>query len=222
MEKPYGYKESDVIALAEFIKGGEFLGKPLSEVFKEYAKKSGKSAGSVRNLYYALAKFSRENEKFTAEHLGGKPISVEKADGFSAEEERDLISKIQSYVNNGTSVRKATLLLAGGDAKLALRFQNKYRSVIAARATERTETVNAEKTTPLQSFLTERLKGEIDKLIDRLFLPVKQENFRLRRENLMLKSENDRLSRQIYDKKGRVLRYFERNVGAPESDVFKR
>ena len=138
MEKPYGYKESDVIALAEFIKGGEFLGKPLSEVFKEYAKKSGKSAGSVRNLYYALAKFSRENEKFTAEYLGGKPVSVEKPDGFSAEEERDLISKIENYKKNGTSVRKATLLLARGDAKLALRFKNKYRSVIATRATERT------------------------------------------------------------------------------------
>ena len=222
MEKPYGYKESDVIALAEFIKGGEFLGKPLSEVFKEYAKKSGKSAGSVRNLYYALAKFSRENAEFTARHLGGKPISVEKSDGFSAEEERDLISKIENYKKNGTSVRKATLLLAGGDAKLALRFQNKYRSVIAARATELTETVNAEKTTPSQIFLTERLKGEIDKLVDRLFLPLKQENFRLKREILMLKSENDRLNRQIYGKNGRVLHYFERNVGTPDSDVVKR
>lgn len=222
MDKPYGYKESDVIALAHFIKNGEFKGKTLSQGFKNYAELYGKSSGSVRNLYYALAKFSKEHKDFAEKHLGGEVVNVEKPNAFSKEEERYIIAKIQDYKKMGVSVRKATLLLANGDPKLALRFQNKFRCAIRASGELKTdEKDSALKVIPSQIFLVNRLKKEIDKLTDRLFLPLKKENIRLKNENLALKSENERLKSQLFGKNGRVLRYFGRNVGTPDSETVR-
>lgn len=73
-----------------------------------------------------------------------------------------------------------------------------------------------------QMFLINRLKSEIDKLVYRLNESLKKENNKLRKENLALKAEIERLNRRLYGKNDRVLRYFERNVGAPDSDAVKR
>ena len=62
MESLYGFKEKDVKALAEFLKSRK--NQPLTEVFKAYALMSGKKEGTVRNLYYAMAKKSGESEEF--------------------------------------------------------------------------------------------------------------------------------------------------------------
>jgi hypothetical protein len=62
MEKIYGYKEKDVIGLAEFLKKKGTLN--LSETFVEYGRENGKAKGTVRNLYYALAKRSNFDKEF--------------------------------------------------------------------------------------------------------------------------------------------------------------
>lgn len=220
MFKLYGYKESDLIALSQFITGGKFSGKSLTECFKNYAAATGRSAGSVRNLYYALAKYSRENAGFTAEYLNGKPIEVGKSENFSAQEAKNLVEKIENYKRRGVSVRKATLMLAGGDAKTALRFQNKYRTLIrAGENSAKDASRNGIKIIPAKEFLVNRLKKEIDRLTDRLFSGLKTENEKLKKEVYCLKSENARLYRELYGKNGRVIGYFGRNGGAAYSEI---
>ena len=220
MNKPYGYKESDLIALAEFIVKGGFCGKPLSQGFKDYAFITGKAAGSVRNLYYALAKFSAENADFAERHLGGKPIKVEKSEKFS-EEENAVITKIAEFTARGVSVRKATICLAGGDAKRALRYQNKYRN--ALKLSEKQRAHNREtQILPTEKFLTKRLKAEINRLADRLAADYKKQNARLLRQVAALKAENERLAASSNGKAGGVIGYFKRNVGAPVSNFLDR
>ena len=48
--------------------------------------------------------------------------------GFSEEEKNKIISTIQEKLSQGYSVRKACLMLSGGDVKQMLRMQNKYRA----------------------------------------------------------------------------------------------
>ena len=92
MEKMYGFKEKDVIGLAELIKNrGE---KTLTEVFNEYSLINGKAKGTVRNLYYALAKKSATDKEFCQKYLDGKPLEVSQIVQFDGEQERDLIRKI--------------------------------------------------------------------------------------------------------------------------------
>ncbi len=133
MEKIYGYKERDIVGLAEFLKsrGSE----SLTKVFESYALKYGKAKGTVRNLYYALAKLSKEDQRFCQEYLGGQPISVSPIIEFDDGEERSLIKKIISAKCDGKSVRRAINDLAEGDSKRALRYQNKYRNAIKNKPT---------------------------------------------------------------------------------------
>jgi hypothetical protein len=76
MEKIYGYKEKDVFALANFIKEKGEL--PLSTLFERFGAINGKAKGTVRNLYYALAKKSNADKEFCQKYstvfdmLGGE------------------------------------------------------------------------------------------------------------------------------------------------------
>ena len=76
MEKIYGYKQDDVVLLAEYLKNRR--GGSLSKVFYEYGKMHNKATGTVRNLYYALAKKSAEDEQFCNKYFDGVPLKVSK------------------------------------------------------------------------------------------------------------------------------------------------
>lgn len=224
MNKPYGYKKGDLIALSEFIEKGGFCGKSLTGGFKAYAEVSGKATGSVRNLYYALAKYSAEDKDFTDKYLNGKPISVSKNEKFSREE-KDVMDKISEYVKLGMSVRKATISLADGDAKKALRFQNKFRA--NARAEKRVINGSGDKTgnrpvVGAKNNLIEKLKKEIDMLADRLSLSLKRENAALKREIIVLKAENARLYKRLNPKTKGALDYFSLAQGADISQIHRR
>lgn len=213
MNKPYGYKEKDLVALAEYIKGGGFGGKSLSRNFKEYAAAAGKAAGSVRNLYYTLAKFSQENAEFTREYLGGKPLSVGKSEKFS-EDEKSVIGKIAEMKARGVSVRRATICLAGGDVRKALRYQNKYRNSV--KKTQPAGGYCGESvgnTVHTERFLFERLKREINGLADRLSSELKRENSALLRRITVLEAENGRLRSRLNAKEGRIAEYFSERAG---------
>ena len=86
MSKIYGYKEQDVKSLYAFIKENE--GTSLTEVFKRFSERSGKSKGTVRNLYYAMAKKSREDDAFRKEFLGGEVFTVKKNEKFDKKEDK--------------------------------------------------------------------------------------------------------------------------------------
>ena len=209
MQKIYGYKEKDVKGLAEFITGRKRGA--LTEAFGEYAEMTGKARGTVRNMYYALAKLSAKDKAFCDEYLGGKPLEVEKIVTFGAEEEKELI----------TSVVKE---ITGGDAKKSLRFQNKYRGIMKNKP-ELIESVRKELAAqgelPLRTYdkrafkvvsrgtgaLPEtqlrRLKAEINGLMMRVAAGIRKENAVLKDKLAALEIENLRLKNTLYGNGGK-------------------
>lgn len=209
MEKIYGYKEKDIRGLVEFLqdrKNGSLTG-----LFDEYARRNGKSQGTVRNLYYALAKKSREDGEFCKKYLDGKPLSVAKIKEFDERDEIELIRKVVSGGMEGKSVRKTIFEFSGGDATLALRYQNKYRN-LAKTKPELVNRVEQEfslsekevvkrKVEPVdKGFLIIKLKREINGLVDRIGEGLKRENQRLKKRIAILETENVRLFRLLADK----------------------
>ncbi len=210
MEKIYGYKEKDVIQLAKFINGRK--DKTLTKTFNEFAVEHGKSKGTVRNLYYALAKLSNKDQEFCDKYLNGQPIFVSEVENFSKEQEKELVKKVLLLKHQGKSVRNAINLLANGDAKLALRYQNKYRNFIKTKREElnllieeikRENGVTIElETIKTQEYFNEfqlkRLKAEINGLVSRISQDLQKENQMLKERINFLQSENLKLNRLLY------------------------
>lgn len=203
MEKLYGYKLEEVIGLKEYLKKHGRAN--LTNAFSEYAKLSGKAQGTVRNLYYAMAKKTREDKQFCIEHFNGKPIRVNSIVEFEEQEEKRLITEIVRANLNGCSVRSTVLKLSSGDAKLALRYQNKYRNAIK-RKPELIEQVknqlkvenlsgkeekNIKKEDKSQAFIN--AKSKINAVIDEQFMKVARENLALKEKNFFLEKELLRL-----------------------------
>ena len=212
MTKPYGFKMRDLTCLAEFIKSGGLDGGTLADGLKVYAKKSGKAFGSVRNLYYALAKYAKADAAFSAEHLCGKQIKVAKPQAFS-QEEKSLLNKMEERVKQGVSVRAAAFSVACGDAVKALRFQNKYRNMRKKAPAKNQPPFHTESYASDFSFL--RLKREINALIERLSGEAAKENAALKKEIYVLRSENQILYRKLREKKHGAADYFSRFAALP-------
>ena len=210
MEKIYGYKEKDVIQLAKFI--SERKDKTLTKTFKEFAVEHGKSKGTVRNLYYALAKLSNKDQEFCDRYLNGQPIFVSEVENFSKEQEKELVKKVLLLKHQGKSVRNAINILANGEAKLALRYQNKYRNFIKTKREEwnllieeikkengvtiELETIKTQEY--FNEFQLKRLKAEINGLVSRISQDLQKENQMLKERINFLQSENLKLNRLLY------------------------
>lgn len=208
MKKLYGYREKDVIKLSKTL--SERKNEPLSKTFERFAAETGKARGTVRNLYYALAKTSATDAEFTAKYLGGKKIEVCRIKEFDAQSEKDLVYGILELKNKGYSVRGAVYKLAEGNAKLALRYQNKYRNV-AKHKPEIIENAlaslggakcgkNAAKEKPftVPDYLMARLKKDIDGLVGKISAKIREENEYLKKRAAFLETENLRLSNMLF------------------------
>lgn len=106
-------------------------GRGLIGAFTEMSGQTGRSVNSVRNYYYSQLK-TFELVPTLAADLG---ITLTGADRdrfelFSSEEIDELIERVLINKAAGVSVRKTIAEMADGDAKKALRLQNKYRSMI--------------------------------------------------------------------------------------------
>ena len=213
MEKIYGYKSEDVIALAQYLK--EKKGRSLSSVFESFAHSKGKAKGTIRNLYYALAKKSVEDKEFCKKYFDGIPLKVSRGENFKADEEKELIKKVMIGTKDGRSVRSIIIELAKGDAKLALRYQNKFRNAVKNKPDLIKEVISQEikngqsldltaKRQPIFSVVNEnqvkRLKGEIDNLISKISASLKRENERLKARLTLLETENKRLISLLYQR----------------------
>ena len=206
MNKIYGYKQADVIGLAKFIRDRK--GVNLTESFIKFAQKTGKSKGTIRNMYYALVKHSLTDKEFTAKYLGGTPLVVNKIVEFDEKTEQNLIEQILILKSQGKSVRGAILQLANGDSTLALRYQNKYRNILKNQSDRINETakklgIEQIKTTnidKISEFQYLRVKQEIDCLVDRISSKIRIENQILRERIGMLEEENERLNKLVYSK----------------------
>ncbi|MBO4251868.1 MAG: hypothetical protein J5911_04310 [Clostridia bacterium] len=73
-----------------------------------------------------------------------------------------------------------------------------------------------------EDFLAERLKKEIDLMLERLLAPLKGENRALKKEISALKAENARLYRQVYYEKGGAFGYFLNSIGRGCDRIQKR
>ncbi len=207
MHKINGYTEEEAKSLVEFIKEGRQKGKTLTYLFETYGLQNGRAKGSVRNYYYTLMKNEKGDERIV-KLLDGSELSVEKIKEFTEEETDRVLRSILEEKSKGLSVRRAIFNLSGGDDKLMLRLQNKYRNTlkkepdrIVALAKQMGLNEEADKVKkggkegvegknarlPDKDFLRRRLENEINALYDRLAQALKAENERLRLENAQLK-----------------------------------
>ena len=211
MDKIYGYKQKDIIGLAEFLmqnKSGS-----LSNVFEQFAVLNGKAKGTVRNLYYALARKSNLDSEFCQKYLGGKPIKIAKSEEFEKDEERELIKEVLRAKTNGRSVRSIIMQMADGDAKKALRYQNKYRNVIKNKpqmAMEIAKEIQSsgekidfslekrQNKIVISEQQFDKLKLEIDTLVQKISSKIKKENQYLKQRIGVLENENLKLIALLY------------------------
>lgn len=222
MDKIYGFKQDDVKKFIKYLDRRN--GQPLTQVFSDYAKSHGKSKGTVRNMYYAVARRSQEDKDFSDKYLGGRQISVQKVAEFNADEERSLIKSVLEGKKTGKSVRSVINEMACGDKKLALRYQNKYRNALKSKQTliaEVAEEINAktgentpyEATAATQEMQIKRLQNEINGLLDRLTGKLKKENEYLRIRLNKVEIENLRLRKALYgDDSGKTAEYFKKQT----------
>lgn len=178
MNKINGYTEEEAKRLVKYITDGKKAGAPLSGLFAEYAKKTGRAKGSVRNYYYALLRSTGDER--VKNMLSGTDLKAEKIIPFSELETDKILKDILVQKSKGVSVRKAVMNLAGGDGKLMLRYQNKYRNVLAKQP-ERLERIAAECgiTGGGTDETRKRIENEINGLYDRLASSLKEENKKL-------------------------------------------
>lgn len=204
MNKINGYTEEEAKTFIEYIKSGKAQGKTLSYLFETYALTRGRAKGSVRNYYYSLMKNEKGDERIV-ELLDGSSLSVEKIREFTPEETDEALRSILREKSKGLSIRKAIFRISGGDDKLTLRLQNKYRNTLK-KEPERIQKIAKELGMDEQfgilekrgkkvdkEFLRRRLEKEINGLYDRLATALKEENERLR-------AENNRLKQKLFEK----------------------
>ena len=195
MNKINGYTEEEAKSLVEYIYNGKKEGKTLSGLFASYAQKTGRAKGSVRNYYYALLRSTGDDR--VKKMLNGKNLSAEKIMPFSEEETDEILKKILEQKSKGVSVRRAVLNLSGGDDKLMLRYQNKYRNVISKQP-ERVEKIMRENGIEGGGDeIRQKIENEINGLYNRLASSLKEENKKLTALLKKLTDENSLLKLQI-------------------------
>ncbi len=194
MNKINGYTKEEAQSLVKFICDGKGRGKTLTKIFEDYAKRTGRAKGSVRNYYYALLK-STDNEE-VRRMLDGTDLKAEDVRPFSDEETDKILRAILAEKSKGISVRRAVLNLAAGDDKLMLRYQNKYRNVMA-KDPQRIERLMKEAGYTVTDRGRKAIEDKINSLYDSLNNSLKEENKRLTSVIKRLSDENMLLRLQV-------------------------
>lgn len=194
MEKINGYTKEEAQSLVKYVCEGRGQGKTLTRIFEEYAKSSGRAKGSVRNYYYALLK-STENEE-VKKILEGTDLRAEDIRPFTDEETDKILRAILKEKSKGVSVRRAVLNLAGGDDKLMLRYQNKYRNVMAKQP-EKIRSLMKEAGYTVRDEGRKAIEDRINSLYNELNEGLKEENARLTAVIKKLTDENFLLKLQV-------------------------
>ena len=194
MQKINGYTKEEAESLVKRICEGKEQGKTLTRIFEEYAAQSGRAKGSVRNYYYALLKSTEDEE--VKKILEGTQLKAEDVRPFTDEETDKILRAILQQKSKGISVRRAVLNLAEGDDKLMLRYQNKYRNVMAKQP-ERIQRLMQEAGYPVIDGGRKAIEDKINVLYDELATGLKKENDRLTAIVKKLTDENYLLKLQV-------------------------
>lgn len=195
MNKINGYTEEEAKSLVEYIWEGKQAGKTLTYLFAAYGAAHGRAKGSVRNYYYALMK-NRGKDERVVKLLDGKQLSVEQIREFTEEETDRVLRSILAEKSKGVSVRRAVLNLSGGDDKLMLRYQNKYRNVLAKQP-ERIRALIDECGADNTDDAQKRIEDGINRLYERMTEALREENGRLTALVHRLSDENRLLKLQL-------------------------
>ncbi len=187
MNKINGYTEEEAIGLIEYIYAGKNAGKTLSYLFETYGSEHSRAKGSVRNYYYAFLK--KQDDARVRKILDGKDLHAGTIKPFTEEETEQLLEKVLAGRKRGLSVRRSILEASGGDGKLMLRMQNKYRNLLKKQPERVEKAAKAAGMSEINPFLQKRLEREIDALYARIAEELKRENERLRAELDALKGE---------------------------------
>ena len=194
MNKINGYTKEEAGSLVKYVCEGKIKGKTLTRIFEEYARDTGRAKGSVRNYYYALLKHSDDEEVRML--LEGTELRAESITPFTEEETDKILRAILREKSKGLSVRRAVLNLAGGDDRLMLRYQNKYRNVLSKQP-ERIEKIMRECGMEYSPEGQKRIEDRINDLYDKLTQSLKSENERLTAIVRKLSDENRLLRLQV-------------------------
>ena len=194
MNKINGYTKEEAESLVKYVCDGRGKGKTLTAIFEEYAARSGRARGSVRNYYYALLR-STDNEE-VRNILAGTDLKAEDVRPFTEEETDKILRAILEQKSRGISVRKAVLNLSEGDDKLMLRYQNKYRNVLSKQP-ERIDRLMKECGYTTTDASRKAIEERINVLYDELANSLKEENKRLTAVIKRLTDENYLLKLQV-------------------------
>ncbi|MGI6537885.1 MAG: hypothetical protein ACOX22_06050 [Caldicoprobacterales bacterium] len=107
---------------------------PIIRAFDEIARRSGLKANTIRNYYYRYLHVSDEKEHVSTEN--SVPLQAgEEAIGrpFTEEETRAMMREMLISQARGESVRSCANRLGNGSKRMLIRYQNKYRSIIARK-----------------------------------------------------------------------------------------
>lgn len=191
MDKIYGYKKDELLFFIDEIKKND---KNLSALFSSVAKKLNKSKGTIRNMYYSIVQKSKTDDEFCEKYFYGKALQTKNITPFNKQEEDWLLGEIERAKKNGKSVRKTVLTLSNGDARIALRLQNKYRNMV--KDTEKSDVKPTDIEVIKDKVSPEKYKKlclAINNLVNEISLPEKRENQLLRSKLCALELENIRL-----------------------------
>jgi hypothetical protein len=169
MENTYnsgGWTVEEMKRLFMLCDEAQSCGKGLKSAFDAVAAETGRKSNSVRNYYYAQVKTLSLLPDFSRQ-LGIK-LRTNTKDAFvlfGGDEIRHLTREILTRQGGGESVRAITSDMAGGDKRLTLRLQNKYRSTVAHKkplVTEIMRTLRAEKKTYFNPYTRSVAAGGAD------------------------------------------------------------
>lgn len=180
-------------------------GKGASCAFRRHAEKYKRAAGSVRNFYYKTIAGCRKDKKLQLRLKISDEMFPAFIEEFSKNQEKELVKSVLEGISEGKSVRKTISELAGGNDKLALRYQNKYRNILkdnpalVFKTKEELESGGGKYKNPYDAKRAAKkldfkeLQEGINGMIERLSSDLKRENADLKDENAKLKCENDKL-----------------------------
>lgn len=198
-------------------------GESLTKVFEEFAFKTGRAKGSVRNFYYSSLKRAENDPTFRKKFLSDVELSTNKIIVFDKAESKLLLEKILLGQTFGKSVRRVISEMTQ-NPQIALRYQNKYRNLLKYNretvlqireqiAQKYGKCYDPYQTKNDRETQVSVLKKEINLLFDRIALKLKYENQNLKkqleesqRENLLLKRliEDKNQTKEISKKMGAV------------------
>lgn len=194
--KGFTLKEKE--KLISMAKDSKVKGYSLTKVFSEFAKETERASGSVRNYYYELIK---SDEELFADLQASVILPFTKC------ETANILTKVLVGASEGKSIRKVIKELAQTD-KEALRMQNKYRNVIknerpfveaVMRGLDKkgVKYLNPyKKQREKRTFIYNRLKREINGLLEKMDNKEKLLNKELAKKIEELQQENKVLKEQ--------------------------